>query len=97
VGLVPIERWRALLGRAGRRGALVGVDERAYPRDFAIYARYQRELERTIPGRYPLPGPPTQGQLESFLAGAAWALMVRAPHVLRSPRRGPRGRNGCRA
>jgi hypothetical protein len=29
IGLTPIERWRALLGRAKQRGCFVGVDEKA--------------------------------------------------------------------
>jgi hypothetical protein len=31
VGVTPIERWRALLGRARRHGAFLGVDESRFP------------------------------------------------------------------
>jgi hypothetical protein len=56
VGLTPIERWRALLARAQRRGHFVGVDENAYPADFAVFAGCHPAL-RQIPGRLPLPAP----------------------------------------
>ncbi len=67
VGLPSIERWRAVLGQARCQGRFVGVDERRFPRDFAIFARYHRELQ-TMPARYPLPGPLTLNQLDAFLA-----------------------------
>jgi len=39
VGLPPIERWREQLRRARRHGAFAGVDEKLFPRDFAVFAR----------------------------------------------------------
>jgi hypothetical protein len=67
IGLPPIERWRALLGRARREGRFAGVDESAHPADFAVYARYHDAL-KAIPARYPMPPPPlTLDQLERFL------------------------------
>ena len=65
IGLTPIERWRALLARARRRGCFVGVDEKAYPADFAVFARYHPAL-REIPGRLPLPAPLSWAQFEAF-------------------------------
>ena len=44
-GLAGVERWRQLIGRA-RRGGFLGVDERAFPRDFGVLARYQLPLAR---------------------------------------------------
>jgi hypothetical protein len=55
IGVAPIERWRALLKYARRGGGFLGVDEDAFPRDFATFVRYHRDI-RTIPDRYPLPG-----------------------------------------
>jgi hypothetical protein len=69
IGLAPIERWRGLLARARERGRFVGVDEKAYPADFATYARYHPAL-RALPGRSPLPSPLTWDQLETFLSCA---------------------------
>ncbi|HET6521304.1 MAG TPA: hypothetical protein VFG47_16015, partial [Geminicoccaceae bacterium] len=66
LGLPPIERWRALLGRARREGRFAGVDEDAYPADFAVYARYHDAIQ-AIPARYPLPAPLTLDRLERFL------------------------------
>lgn len=66
IGVPPIERWRALLDRARVRGRFVGVDEKAYPRDFATFARYHPAL-RAIPGRCPMPSPLGFDQLEAFL------------------------------
>jgi hypothetical protein len=65
LGLAPIERWRAIIGRASR-GGFVGVDERRFPRDFATFVRYHDELERLAP-RYPLPGPLQLTELDRFL------------------------------
>ncbi len=67
VGPAPIERRRSILRRARRGSSLVGVDERRYPRDFATYVRYYRDLKK-IPARYPLPAPLTLAQLDGFLA-----------------------------
>ena len=66
IGLTPIGRWRRLLNRARTQGRFVGVDEDAYPADFATFARYHRAL-RAIPGRCPLPSPLSWDQLERFL------------------------------
>jgi hypothetical protein len=68
IGLVPIEHWRGLLRRAVRRGYFLGVDEEAYPRDFAAFVRYHTDIPRKIAARYPLPGPLTLDRFEAFLA-----------------------------
>jgi hypothetical protein len=56
VGLAPIERWRDLLARAVRVGRFLGVDERAYPAHFGVYARFGSSLQE-IDRRFPLPPP----------------------------------------
>ncbi len=69
VGLVPVERWREVLGRARRQGSFIGVDERRFPRDFATFVRYYEAIQK-IPARYPIPGPMALGQLDAFLSQA---------------------------
>jgi hypothetical protein len=76
VGLVPIERWRSILGRARKRGVFVGVDEQKFPRDFATFVRYYTDVKK-IPARYPLPGPLALSQLETFLEQAGDRYPVR--------------------
>jgi hypothetical protein len=49
VGVAPAGRWRALAGRARRKGALIGVDARRFPRDFASFVRFWRELRKLQP------------------------------------------------
>lgn len=68
VGLPQIERWRELARRARRRGRLLEVDERAFPRDFAVFVRHSTELRRRIAARYPMPRPLAPKQLDRFLA-----------------------------
>lgn len=65
-GLASIERWRSVLARARRRGGLLGVDPKAYPADFATFARYHPALRR-IPSRCPMPEALTLGQLAQFV------------------------------
>lgn len=68
IGLTSIEEWRQLLKRARRHGAFVGVDEAAYPRDFAVFARYYFDLRRKIQSRGPIVAPLELHQLDQFLA-----------------------------
>ncbi|MBA8824823.1 hypothetical protein FHX42_002170 [Saccharopolyspora lacisalsi] len=56
IGLAGVDEWRELAGRARKVGTLLGVDPRAYPRDFAALARSHREFAR-IRERYPQPRP----------------------------------------
>jgi hypothetical protein len=67
VGLPTIEEWRSVLERARKEGNFVGVDEEAFPMDFAVFVRYQKDLKRKIASRYPLPAPLRLEQLENFL------------------------------
>lgn len=76
VGLVPIATWRDVLRRARVRGRFIGVDARAYPRDFGIYGRFSRALARIHP-RFPMPPPMSLGFLEAFLEDSERKYAVR--------------------
>jgi hypothetical protein len=52
VGLPTIDQWRSVLRRAGKIGSFLGVDEQAFPRDFATMARYHQALAR-VRNRHP--------------------------------------------
>ena len=67
IGLPSIADWRDLIEHATVRNKFIGVDPTAFPRDFAVYARYHDDLLRTVRHRYPLPPPLTLGQLDQFL------------------------------
>jgi hypothetical protein len=56
IGVAPPERWRRALARARPHGAFLGTRPDAFPEDFAVFARFNREL-RAIPERYPAPDP----------------------------------------
>jgi len=68
IGLPSMADWRRLIQHASSRSKFVGVDQTAFPRDFAVYARYHDDLLRTIPQRQALPPPLTLGQLDQFLS-----------------------------
>jgi len=68
IGLPSMADWRWLIEHASNRSKFLGVDQTAFPRDFAVYARYHDDLLRTIPQRYSLPPPLTLGQLDQFLS-----------------------------
>ena len=76
VGLPSIDRWAAVLNRARRSGRFVGVDPRAFPRDFAVFLRFHRDLA-AIAARSPMPDPLTLVQLDTFLARAGYRFGVR--------------------
>ena len=68
VGLPSAADWRALVEHASTRSKFIGVDPSAFPRDFAVYARYHDALLQAVPQRYPLPSPLTLAQFDQFLA-----------------------------
>jgi hypothetical protein len=51
-GLADARTWQRIAEQARRRGRLLGVDPRAFPADFAVFARYTSAL-RSLPD-----GPP---------------------------------------
>jgi hypothetical protein len=67
IGLPSIDDWRRLIQRASTGGEFIGVDGRAFPRDFAVFARYHDDLIRKVQARYPLPTPLRLEQLDQFL------------------------------
>jgi hypothetical protein len=66
VGLPSIERWAAVLRRARTAGRFVGVDEAAFPRDFAVFLRFHREFA-AVPTRVRMPSPLSLAELGVFL------------------------------
>jgi hypothetical protein len=67
VGLPSIDRWRAILSRARKRGEFIGVDPSKFPLDFGTFVEYYTGLKKTVPARYPLPGYLTLERFESFV------------------------------
>jgi hypothetical protein len=65
IGVAPPERWRPALARARRYGAFLGTRPDAFPEDFAVFARFNREL-RAIPDRHPAPDPLPLGAVEQI-------------------------------
>jgi hypothetical protein len=63
VGLARAPDWQRL-------GELIGVDARAYPRDFGVFVRYHYALRRRFRARYPLPAPLPLAELEPFCDAA---------------------------
>jgi hypothetical protein len=68
-GFAPASRWREVIDRVGA-GGLLGVDEEAYPRDFAGLKRYH-EAVKELGARQPLPEEPLRLQeIDEFVAEA---------------------------
>ncbi len=53
IGLPSIDDWRRTMARVNHHRFL-GVDERAFPRDFAVFIRYHFALLRAVPARHAL-------------------------------------------
>lgn len=68
-GLVPIKKWENILKLARKQSDFIGVDEEAFPRDFAVFVKYYTELKEKIPARYPMPETLTLNKLQEFIAG----------------------------
>jgi hypothetical protein len=75
IGLPSIERWSAVLDRARNAGRFVGVDRAAFPRDFAVFLRFHRELA-SISARRPMPAPLTLADLDAFVRDAGQRFAV---------------------
>ncbi|HKT34233.1 MAG TPA: hypothetical protein VJR03_05340 [Nitrospira sp.] len=69
IGLPSIADWRALIEHASTRSKFIGVDQAAFPRDFAVYGRYHDDLLRAIPHRHVMPPSLTLAQFDQFLQG----------------------------
>jgi hypothetical protein len=67
IGLVSIDEWRRILMLGSHRISFLGVDEGAYPRDFAVFVRYHEELVDKIQARYPMPPALSLEALDDFL------------------------------
>jgi hypothetical protein len=68
IGIAPIARWRSVLAHAQRHSGFLGVDEAAFPRDFAVFVRYHTAL-RQLPAVSP-PSPLLLEQLDTFVQQA---------------------------
>ena len=55
VGMAEIDQWKSLLRQAGKKHSFIGTSPEEYPVDMAVYARYSKNLEKTISGDHPLP------------------------------------------
>jgi hypothetical protein len=60
------DRWRELFSLAKNGGRFLGQTESAFPYDFAVFSRYQREIQKLQP-QYPLPSPLTVDEVDWFL------------------------------
>jgi hypothetical protein len=80
IGIARPEDWCALFRHAEHGGRLLGTRARAFPEDFAVFARFHRELE-AIPERYapppPLPLDRALATIRSLLAQPAPAALAR--------------------
>jgi len=56
IGVAGPEHWCSLFRHAEHGGRLLGTRPQAFPEDFAVFARFHRELA-AIPERYPPPSP----------------------------------------
>ncbi len=66
VGGAPIEIWQSLAARGRRPGRLLGVDPARYPRDFATFARFHRDVDALGPV-YDAPPPLALARFEALL------------------------------
>ena len=62
--MASVDRWRALIHRARRHGAFLGVDTTAFPRDFACFGRLHQQLS-ALP-RIDPPAPLTLAELDTL-------------------------------
>jgi hypothetical protein len=66
VGVPSKEEWQEVLGYARRKGVTLGVDLDEFPLDFSHFARYDEEIPKQIPSRYPLPRPLQLSEFDEF-------------------------------
>jgi hypothetical protein len=69
IGLVPIDEWRRIMSQGATRSSFMGVDEAAYPRDFAVFVRYHEDLVHKIRAPYPITSLSLE-ELDQFISQA---------------------------
>jgi hypothetical protein len=62
---------------ASTRGDFIGVDETAFPRDFAVFVRYHFDFLRKISAGLPIPPALTLEELDEFLGQTPGRYRVR--------------------
>jgi hypothetical protein len=67
IGVASPERWRAALARARRHGAFLGTRAKAFPEDFAVFARFYKELS-ALPERHAVPPPLPLTEIDQLIA-----------------------------
>ncbi len=76
-GVVSIDRWRRILARARQPGYFVGVDERRYPRDFAVFIRFHQDLDKLgLPFDVPPPMPASQFEQLARRLGPGFGVAI---------------------
>jgi hypothetical protein len=80
IGLVPLERWAAIRARA-REGELLGVEPRAFPKDFGNFIRYHADLVAKLGSAPPLPPPLDLDDAWSHLSASSAASKVQISEV----------------
>lgn len=86
-GLAPIERWQRLLDKATVKGRFAGVTPDAFPRDFAVFARYYDGIAKGISRRYPVPERIEPQQFEQYIEESEDQYGVRIADLVQSTRR----------
>lgn len=79
-GIVPIEKWRKILHNAEKEGSFLGVNEDKYPKDMAVFLRYNRELKK-IPSRYPMPEPLPLSEMDNYLNNSPYVDSSKLPDI----------------
>lgn len=67
VGVARPAQWESVITRAGSRSRLLGNRARAFPADFAVFARFYRALA-AIPERFPVPESLSLEEAEATIA-----------------------------
>ncbi len=91
VDMAGPERWGPVFERAEDGGALAGVDERRFPTDLAVYARYRDTLRRTRPRRASASSL-DPGEAEAVLAEVGGPHGVSVGELATGSRRAPASR-----
>ena len=79
IGFASPAQWREVLRTARKEGRFIGIDERVYPADLAVYFRYGRTLEALAAGGEVPPTLPLAALFE-YLRGQDANQRVRFEH-----------------